>query len=90
MKKRRNIYNMHHLIPQSRWWTNNDNNLLKLKKNIHTSFHTIFNNYTPREQLIHLVHNINYKVFSDQFKQDIMKILNVTDDKYFYKEDCLK
>lgn len=76
--------NSHHLYPRSRWWTDIDENKEKLYIRFHEHFHWVFGNLTPQEQLLKLL-IINKTIWTNEFKNDIYKILNETEEDYYYK-----
>lgn len=73
----------HHVVPRSRNGSNDPDNILKLRKNIHTAFHIIFHNDTPDEQLIRLL-SMNSSVLRWEYKQQIRDIINN------WEKDCYK
>lgn len=60
-----------------------------LKWRTHEALHTLFENKTPRDQIITLVSGINATALTREFKNDIMRILQETDDGYYYKKGIL-
>jgi len=77
----------HHIMPSSRWWGMHKDNIKHIKWVQHRALHTLFSNQTPVEQLKTLVLNINTTALTNEFKNDIMYILEYEDDKdYYYKE----
>ena len=64
----------HHLIPKSKNWSSNPENIIRLKDNVHSSFHLVFSNDTPNEQLIRLL-TINSSVLRWEYRKEIMKII---------------
>lgn len=76
--------NTHHCYPSSRWWNDTTQNRMPLYIRLHEHFHWVFWNLTPQEQLLKLL-IINKWVFTDEFKKDIYKVLNETDQDYYYK-----
>jgi len=44
----------------------------------------MYGNATPREQLLQLLF-INSKALSAEFKSDLLKVLEETDDEYYYE-----
>lgn len=43
---------IHHIVPRSRWWSNEDKNLLILRETTHRAIHTLYANKLIAEQLI--------------------------------------
>jgi hypothetical protein len=66
--------NPHHILPESRGWTNNPKNFWFVDRLTHNDFHTVFQNLTPTEQLIFLL-NFHKQVLSDDFTQAIRSCL---------------
>lgn len=52
MIKRGNNTSIHHVVPRSRWWTNESKNLLELRDSKHRALHTLFDNKLIAEQLL--------------------------------------
>lgn len=75
----------HHIVPRSRWWTNNFDNIKMLKDNPHKSLHILFWNDTPVEQMWNLTFQINYTALADEFREDVRILLSETDPNYYYK-----
>lgn len=76
----------HHICPKSIWWTNNPDNIKRLKDNVHKALHILFTNNSPVEQLWNLTFKINHTALTDEFKEDIRQILSIEDNEYFYKK----
>ncbi len=78
----------HHLYPKHLWWTNNPNNIVQLQQHIHQSLHNLLDKNwlakTPVEQINQLI-DILSPAFTLDFKSDIYNILNIPDNKYYYK-----
>lgn len=79
----------HHILPRSHNGSNEKQNIKMLKDNIHRAFHLVFDNLTPPEQIAKLMLSINWTALTDEFKNDIMKILKETDNQYYYKNGIL-
>lgn len=75
--------NIHHCYPQSRWGNDTDQNKAKLYVRFHEHFHSVFWNLTPQEQLLKLL-LINKTIWTEEFKNDIYKILKESDEDYYY------
>lgn len=78
----------HHLVPQH--WkhiegTNNKDNIKMLRENVHRSFHTVFQNSDPVEQLWDLTFKMNFTCLTDEFKDDVKRLLSQEDYWYYYK-----
>lgn len=57
---------------------------------MHSAFHLVFSNDDPVEQIIRLVSDINTKALTEEFKSDVLKLLNEEDDDYYYKKGVLR
>lgn len=79
----------HHLIPRSKWWTNDKRNIVALKDKYHRAFHIVFWNDTPVEQIKRIV-KLNQTVLTDETKQDLLNLLSSKDEKEYYKKWALK
>lgn len=75
----------HHILAKSRWWTSINDNKIQLYDNFHNSFHLVFWNLNIREQLSKIL-SISNTAITEEFKQDIFKILKETEDDYYYKD----
>lgn len=80
-----NKLTQHHIVPRSQWWSDNEVNIKMLKRNKHSALHLLFENDTPRDQIIRLLYSINGSALNKEFQNDIMKILQESDDWYYYK-----
>lgn len=76
----------HHILPNSKWWNLETDNINRIWRIVHQSIHNIFANKTPVEQLKHLMLDINTTALTEWFKNDIELILSETDSLYYYKE----
>lgn len=47
-------YDVHHLLPKSKWWSNCPNNLVTMRRNKHEALHILFDNNGFKESLIEL------------------------------------
>lgn len=84
-----NPYTTHHIIPKSKWWTNNGYNLIWLKQKEHRALHNFFGNDRPDEQLRRLF-EINKSVLTDDVKSDVIKILDIDELEYWYRKGTIK
>jgi len=50
-----------------------------LKESVHRSFHHIFQNADPVEQLWDLTFKMNYTCLTDEFKDDVRRLLSQED-----------
>lgn len=79
----------HHLLPRSKWWSNDPDNLLRTRVWVHSALHQVFANDTPIEQIKRLI-QINSTCLTDWFKDDILNLLRAVDHDYFYKTWIIK
>ena len=82
MKK---LYDNHHILPRSRWWTNLNENIVRLDKRKHIALHMLFDNNTTSEQIKRII-DISTTCLTEDVKSDIIKILNNTELDYWYKQ----
>ena len=78
-----NLFNKHHIIPTSKWWTNIDENIQKIPVQIHNAIHLLFQNKTPAEQIKALI-KLNSKVLTEDFKSRIKEIINLANEEWIY------
>jgi len=78
-------YNMHHLIPRSKCWLTTKENLLKMDKEEHSRLHSFFGNDTPVEQICRVL-LLNEKIFTENFKADLMDALDRYMNNYYEKK----
>ena len=76
----------HHILPSSKWWTDDDRNIIMLSNKVHRAIHQIFNNDDPIEQIKTLTLTINWQALTDDFKQRIVDILIYKDPSYYLKD----
>lgn len=77
-----NRYTLHHLIPSSKdsiWETKQGINKKYIDDRLHVRHHSLMDNKTPIEQLIHVL-TFNEQILSDKFVKDLLKVL----DRYIY------
>ena len=77
-------FNKHHLIPSSKWWLTSNENLKRVETKEHSRRHSFFGNETPVEAICHVL-LWNDKVRTDNFKQDLMNILDIYLNNYYQK-----
>ena len=68
------LYTHHHLLPQSRWWTNIARNIELINDNTHRAIHTLFENKMIAEQLLTTV-DISAKALREDVKQGLYETL---------------
>lgn len=84
-----NPYTTHHIIPKSKWWTNDWYNTIGLRQKQHRALHGFFGNDRPDEQLRRLF-EINKSVFTQEIKSGIIKILSIDELEYWYRKGTIK
>lgn len=77
--------NTHHILAKSQDGSDRWANKIKLYTELHDALHRVFGNGTPQQQLVQLL-NINWKALTLEFQNDILKILEETDQSYYYKD----
>jgi len=82
--KERGEENTHHILPTSRTWQNIKQNKIKLYEAFHIPYHRIFGNLDFREKLLKII-QIDNTALNNEFKQELLKLLNETDYWYYYK-----
>lgn len=84
------ITTTHHIVPKSRDGSNIRANKVELDERVHNALHMIFSNMTPVEQMERLL-RINATALTNEFKDDVSKILNLSnkDSEYVYKQGIL-
>ena len=75
----------HHLLPRSKEWIDNYDNILMLQESTHRALHKLFHNATPVEQMKKLV-NLNAKILSAEFRYEINRLLEFWEDEWAYKD----
>lgn len=78
-------YNIHHILPRSKGWSNIKENKVKLDTRIHTALHLMFANWTPAEQIKRIL-DISDTALTWEVKSDIVKILDNKELDYWYKK----
>lgn len=80
------VYDYHHHIPRSQWWSNDRLNLSQVKQKFHVAFHQVFKNMTPDEQYKRLL-QFNEKVHSKKFKKEFTEVINSANEgEYMYNQ----
>ena len=91
-KYKEDKYSNHHILPRSRFWSNEPCNVELIKDNYHRAIHTLFQNQMIAEQLITTV-NISAKALRDDVRE---RLLETVDKKKIYnpyeryREDAIK
>jgi len=84
-----NSFDNHHILPRSKWWSSNKNNIIRLDTKYHRNLHQLFLNRTPIEQIEKIL-SIRETALTDDVKNDIRRILTMDDLEYFYNKGVRK
>lgn len=76
------LTNKHHLIPSSKGGKTNDYNIVNVDIKEHARWHTRCWNDTPVEAICRVLLR-NEKIFTDNFKQDLLNILDLYINNYY-------
>ena len=87
MTKMEHQTNYHHRINKVSWWTNHYDNLEKMRVIDHRAHHQLFWNELPHEQIWTIVDRTG-KVFTDNFKSDILSVISDYDIQRIYSSKC--
>ena len=79
------IVNRHHLVPKSRNGTSNEANIIKVNEKDHRIRHLRCGNDTPTEAICRVL-LWNEKVWSENFKADLIAVLDNYLNKYYEKK----
>lgn len=77
----------HHKIPKSCGWNLERDNVVHWKTNFHRSFHHIFINDAPHEQIWTIL-DITGRAFQKRFRDDILAVIEWYDIEDIYKRKC--
>ena len=75
-------YNNHHWVPLTKWGLTNEHNLIRMPKKDHERWHTRCWNDTTVEAICRAL-LMNEKILSDNFKQDLMDVLDRYINNYY-------
>ena len=92
MGKLENNYSIHHILPRSRNWSSEDNNVELIRNSTHRAIHTLFANQMIAEQLITTVW-LSEKALREDVRDRLLETLTTRDidDPYeWYKWECIK
>lgn len=78
-------YNNHHEIARHRGGTSHEDNMIRIKITMHEAINTLFGPSTPQEELLKIM-DLNMSCLTEEFKNDVMKILTIKDPRYIYKK----
>lgn len=77
--------NRHHLIPSSKWGLTTSKNIIMMDVKEHSRWHSWCWNDTPVEAICRVL-LMNEKIFTDNFKQDLINILDNYMNNYYEKK----
>ena len=80
-------YSTHHIVPRSRLWSNNDENLIELRETKHRALHSLFENKLIAEQLINTL-DISKQAMRPEVVEwlvDTLTAHDVNDLDFWYK-----
>ena len=92
MWKIENNYSIHHILPRSQHWSDENLNLEILRNSTHRAIHTLFQNQMIAEQLITTVW-LSEKALREDVREWLLETLtsrNILDPYLRYKKDCIK
>ena len=77
----------HHSLPHSKGGTRHPDNIYRLKANVHSAFHVVFENHSPVEQFRDLLH-FNISLWNEirQRVYDILEDYKWKDEIYAYRK----
>lgn len=93
MAKRNNPNKLsgHHWMPRWMWWTKHYDNIIRLPEITHRALHILTDKehkaQPPLQQIETLIHILT-KVFRDEFKQELLGVLDC-EEEYAYKRGVL-
>lgn len=79
------VENRHHLIPKSKGWATNEHNVKKVDIREHNKRHIRCGNDTPVEAICRVL-LWNDKVWSENFKADLINVLDNYLNNYYEKK----
>ena len=81
----KHVESRHHIFEKVNWGTDRKENIVKLfDDTIHKSFHCLFGDELVRDNIKQLIRILG-KALSEDFKNDLQKLIDGTDDLYCYK-----
>lgn len=92
MPKLENQYSLHHILPKSRGWSGDDNNLEYIKNSKHRAIHTLFDNKIIAEQLLTTI-DISAKALREDVKEwliDTLTTRDIHDPRERYDEKVIR
>ena len=85
MEKDKNFIDRHHIIPQSRGWSNHHHNLIDIIRKKHEAIHCLFDVDLPDEQITKII-SMYGPAWTKSFRKDIIDVLLDNKDKYYINE----
>ena len=92
MGKLEKSFSVHHILPRSRDWSSEDNNVELIRNSTHRAIHTLFANQMIAEQLITTVW-LSEKALREDVRERLIETLtkrNIDDPYEWYKWECIK
>ena len=89
MWKRNNIRTTHHIVARHEGWTNDEDNLLRIKERPHQAIHILYETKLIAEQLIHTV-ELSEKAMRPEVVKKLLEVFNEHDPRdlnYRYKDN---
>ena len=80
---------IHHILARSEWWSNHENNKIKIFRHIHNAIHTLFDTQDLIGKIEKLRH-IEDSALEDWLKDDIDKLIRKRKWKNIYIRKCIK
>ena len=80
-------YNIHHLLPSSRKWSENSRNKVRFEKGQHAKFHAFFNHGIFPEQIIQLI-RLSDRALNENIVQELFQILQ-KEPESFYRDKII-
>ena len=91
MSKIENQYSLHHILPKSKWGSNDEYNIEYIRNTKHRAIHTLFENKMIAEQLLTTI-DISAKSLREDVRRwliDTLTIRDIHDPYERYKEDSI-
>lgn len=75
--------NLHHILPKSRGWNWEPENIVKIEVNLHAAYHRLFENDMPHEAMQRLLY-FNRTALQKEYYEKVMSVLDWSTE-YIYK-----
>lgn len=80
------VENIHHIVARSEGGTNEPENKTKLYMPIHDAYHRLLWTEKIRGAILQILKINSSAIKNTPFEQDIIKLLQETEDEYYYKD----